>query len=163
MPRGLPRGASLFLDITKLTGQDLINALGFKKPYYSKRYELLEKLLPIIHEKSENSDLKKIWKEYKHDQPTGYGYSQFVLHYNNWRSENNIPKGIHNGGNIPSINEEDRKSLKKWRTSSNKRRWERAVAFLDLNKGIPITKVCKKIERSPRTIKKLVRDYKAKV
>jgi len=31
-----------------------------------------------------------------------------------------------------------------------------------LNKGIPITKVCKKIERSPRTIKKWISDYETK-
>jgi len=146
-------------DIKNLNGQDLINALGFKKPYYSKRYELLEKLLPIIHEECENSSLKKIWKEYKRNQPSGYEYSQFVSNYNNWRNENNIPKVIHNGCNVPSINEEDRKVFKKWRTSINKRKWERTVAFLDLNKGLPITKVCKKIERSPQTIKKWVKNY----
>ena len=146
-------------DIKKLAGQDLIQHLGFKKPYYSKRYELLVKLFPIIKEESENSSLKKIWKEYKRDRPSGYEYSQFVSHYSNWRNENNFTKVIHNDINIPNINEENKKVFKKWRTSINKRKWERAVAFLDLNEGIPITKVSKKIERSPRTIKKWVKNY----
>jgi transposase len=146
-------------DIKKLTGQNLINALGFKKPYYSKRYELLEKLLPAFHEQCGKSDLKTIWKEYKYYQPSGYGYSQFVLHYNKWRNENNTPKVIHNKCNLPSLNKKDRKALSKWRSSSYKRRWERAVALLDLNNGIPITKISKKIEKSPRTIKKWVRHY----
>jgi len=149
-------------DINKLTGQNLVNALGFKKPYYSKRYEVFEKLLPAFNKKHEKSDLKTIWKDYKYYQPSGYGYSQFAQHYNKWRNENNIPKAINNKSNLPSIIEKDRKILSKWRLSSYKRRWERAVALLDLENGIPITKISKKIERSPRTIKKWVKHYENK-
>jgi len=151
-----------FLDINKLTGQKLIIALGIRKPYYSRRYELLLRLLPVIHQKHEKSDLKSIWQEYKYIHPSGYGYSQFVLHYNIWRNENSIPKVVNKKCNIPRINEADIMVLNKWRSSSSKRRWERAVALLDLNNGVPISKICKKIERSPRTIKSWLADYETK-
>jgi hypothetical protein len=52
------------------------------------------------------------------------------------------------------LSTEDLKTLKEWRSSSNKRRWERAVALLDLYKGCAIASLCRKLDRSPQTIKR---------
>jgi transposase len=48
---------------------------------------------------------------------------------------------------------EDAIVLKKWRSSSNKRKWERAVALEGLHKGKTMRSICQKLERSPKTIK----------
>ena len=46
---------------------------------------------------------------------------------------------------------EDAILLKKWRSSGNKRSWERAVALEGLHKGSTLRSICQKLERSPKT------------
>ena len=59
------------------------------------------------------------------------------------------------------LSTEDIKALKEWRASNDKRRWERAVSLLDLHKGRTMASIARKIDRSPRTIKKWRRAFLA--
>ena len=146
------------IDLTNLKNSDIINALFLTGNIIKNktRYFFLKDQFPIIHNRlrEECIALKNIWGEYKQVNPFGYEYSQFVFLYNNWLKENNYEKRRFNKWVIKTIAEKDLKVLKKRRLSSNRRKWERAVALLELHKGTEITKISKKIERSCRTIKK---------
>ena len=145
-------------DLTKLKDSGIIDALfsPSKKMEENSRHFFLKNHFPIIHNRlrEEPIELKNIWEEYKQVNPSGYEYSQFVSLYNNWREQSGYEKRRFNKWVIKTISEKDLKVLKEWRLSSNRRKWERAVALLELHKGTEITKISRKIERSCRTIKK---------
>ena len=127
------------IDLTNLKNSDIINALFLTGNIIKNktRYFFLKDQFPIIHNRlrEECIALKNIWGEYKQVNPFGYEYSQFVYLYNNWLKENNYEKRRFNKWVIKTIAEKDLKVLKKRRLSSNRRKWERAVALLELHKG----------------------------
>ena len=145
-------------DLTSLKDKDIINSLYLckKDTLESPKIVILKNQFPIIHKRlcEEGISLKYIWEEYKQGESSGYEYSQFVAHYNNWREENGYKKVIYNKWAINNISEDDSKVLKKWRLSCNRRKWEKAVALLELHDNSEISKISKKIERSCKTIKK---------
>lgn len=155
----LYQNSSLSLpDLTNLKDRNIFNALfpASTRAQEKTRYFFLKDQFPIIHNRlrEECITLKDFWEEYRQENSSGYGYSQFVSLYNNWRKENGYGKRRFNKWVIKDISEKDLKVLKKWRLSCNRRKWERAVALLELHKGTEITKISKKTERSCRTIKK---------
>jgi len=103
---------------------------------------------------NENTTLKALWQEYSQSEPSGFKHSQFSVLYNEWRRKNGFPKVKFNKWQIKDISEETEKTLRAWRTSNKRSKWERAVALLDLHEGGQITKISKKIERSCKTIKR---------
>jgi len=102
----------------------------------------------------ENTNLKILWQEYRQIEPSGFKYSHFVDVYHEWRLKNGVAKVKFNKWRIKDISKETEKTLRTWRASNLKSQWERAVALLDLHKGVQITIISKKIERSCKTIKK---------
>ena len=102
---------------------------------------------------NENTNLKILWQEYSQNDPLGFKYSQFVALYHKWRLENGFAKVSFNKWKL-NISKENEKTLKEWRLSNKRRKWERAVALLDLHSGGNVTKISWKIERSCKTIKK---------
>src|SRR5262249_55760493 len=70
-----------------------------------------------------------------------------------WRSTSGLTKWPRNRWTLPLVLE-DYKVLNAWRSSNDKRKWQRAVALLDLHRNCTMASICRKLERSPKTIKK---------
>jgi transposase len=98
--------------------------------------------------------LAVLWEEYKEKHPNGYEYSYFCDLFNAYCKKNGFSKIKFNKYQIRDIPREDEITLRKWRLSNNKNKWQRAIALLALHKGCNIKKISNKIERSCRTIKK---------
>jgi transposase len=98
--------------------------------------------------------MKQLWNEYIKSDPSGYKYSTYVEHYHKWLSDNKLHQFKENHFRIDFICDDDLSTLNKWRLSTNRNKWEKAVALLDLHNGISITTTSRKIERSTKTIKK---------
>ncbi len=107
-------------------------------------------------------NLKQLWQEYCDKESQGYNYSHFVAKYHEWCSNNNLPLIKLNKWQIEHIKSNDLTLLKKWRSSTNREKWEKAVAILGLHEGQPITKIAIKVERSIKTIKKWREAFLAK-
>jgi transposase len=115
-------------------------------------------LFSEFHEKLSYKDtnLKQLWGKYIQEDPEGYKYSQFVYKYNEWCKKNNIKRTIPNKWKIEEIEQKDLKLLHEWRLSTDRGKWEKAVAILGLHKGGTLTDISKKIERSTKTIKRWI-------
>ena len=118
----------------------------------------LTTLFPVFHERLRVGDanLKQLWAEYYQDEPTSYKYSQFVYKYHEWCERSNIERIKPNKWKIDQIEPDELKLLNEWRLSTDRSKWEKAVALLGLHEGENITDISKKIERSIKTIKKWV-------
>ena len=103
---------------------------------------------------TQNCNLKQLWQEYCDKESQGYKYSHFVAKYHEWCSNNHLPLVKPNKWKIEHIESNSLKLLKKWRSSTDRAKWEKAVAILGLHEGQSITKIARKIERSIKTIKK---------
>jgi transposase len=116
----------------------------------------LSECFPDFHERLQIQDcnLKQLWQEYCKKEPQGYKYSHFVAKYHEWRSNNNLPLVKPNKWKIEHIESNDLELLNKWRSSTDRGKWEKAVAILGLHEGLPITIIARKVERSIKTIKK---------
>jgi transposase len=152
-----------FSHIYDLKSMELLAALIPERNKFanSQRYLPLQIQFPIIHEqlKSQDANLRSLWKEYKVKNPDCHKYSTFVFHYHCWREKNGLSKIIKNKWKIPFIPDKDRKIFNQWKLSTNRNEWEKAVAILELHKACPITKISNKIERSRRTIIKWQKIY----
>ena len=143
-------------DILNLSAESIVAAIRPPRNSHEKaRYDLLRDLFLLYHQriKTENINLKALWREYSQSAPSGLKYSQFLANYHRWRIDNGFPKVSFNKWQL-KIPNEDEKTLKQWRRSNNRSQWERAVALLGLNRGGIITNISRQIERSCRTIKK---------
>jgi len=150
------RSALLPAETRLLTDQALRELLCPLRPlHHSRRHEVLMQSFPVIHQclNSRTNTLLYEWQRYRNQHSSGYGYSQFANLYGQWLASNELPRPRRNRWPVV-LSTEDIKSLKEWRSSSNKRRWERAVALLDLYKGCAMGSLCRKLDRSPLTIKK---------
>lgn len=112
--------------------------------------------------RTQECNLKQLWQEYCDKESQGYNYSHFVAKYHEWCSNNNLPLIKLNKWQIEHIKSNDLTLLKKWRSSTNREKWEKAVAILGLHEGQPITKIAIKVERSIKTIKKWREAFLAK-
>lgn len=142
------------------SNKDLIHILYPKVTSYetqSKSEHLME-ILPLCYEKLKagEANLKQLWAEYIEEESSGYKYSQFVFKYHEWRQRNNIKNIKLSKWKIDKIGPDDIKILNEWRLSTDRGKWEKAVALLGLHNEENITVISKKIERSIRTIKKWI-------
>jgi hypothetical protein len=87
--------------------------------------------------KDPSTSLLEEWHGYRKQHSGGYGYSQFTNLYGQWLSTKNLARHCRSRWAI-ALSTEDIKVLKEWRSLNNKRRWERAVALLNLHQGYEI-------------------------
>ena len=134
---------------------DLVYPVNVTPNAASKCQRLFE-YFPTFHERSRIKDcnLKQLWLEYCKKEPLGYKYSHFVVKYHEWCNKNNLSPIKANKWKIEPIESNELKLLNKWRTSTDRSKWEKAVSLLGLHEVQPITKISKKVDRSIRTIKK---------
>ena len=110
---------------------------------------------------NERISLIDVWKEDAATDLPHYQYTRFASLYDSWRKEHHLAKTSHRKrGNI-SVKSEDISMLQQWRRSNDRRKWEVAVAILELSTGTIISKVCRKIERSRRTIDTWCKRYES--
>ena len=141
-------------DILNLSANNIAASIRSQKNIYEiARHNLLNDRFLQYHQrlKNENATLKTLWQEYRQNEPSGFKYSQFVALYHRWRIENGFAKVRFNKWQL-NISQEDEKTLREWRLSNIRGKWERAVALLSLHEGSSIAKISKKIERSCKTI-----------
>ena len=118
------------------------------------RHTKLLGLFPDIHQSLSESSTSLLaqWRLYNRKQPHALGYSRFAQLYGEWLSTNGLSKWPHNRWTVP-IGHDDYTALKAWRSSNDRRKWQRAVALLDLHKHCTMASICRKVERSTKTIK----------
>lgn len=106
------------------------------------------------------SNRKIEWEKYNENNLVGISYTQFTFHFSRWLKENDliIRRKVNPIQEI-RITDNDLSLLNKWRRSNDKRKWEKAVVLLDLEKGKSITEISKKIERSRRKIIRWAKSY----
>jgi hypothetical protein len=121
----------------------------------SYRQDTLLHLFPRIHQNLSDptTSLLDQWHPYKQQHPQGLDYSRFTQLYGEWLSNNGLQKWPSIRWALP-IAYDDYKMLRAWRSSNDKRKWQRAVALLDLHRHCTIASICRKLERSPKTIKR---------
>ena len=151
----------LLQDLAKLTDKDLHLALGCTSPRNSARQQALLDQMPKIHKRlaDERTNLRQIWLEYRASDPLAYGYSQFVNLHAKWCKQNDLRWIRHHPWFLLIITEPDKATLKEWRSSSDRRKWERAVALLSLQEASNLAMISRKIERSRKTINQWRRAY----
>jgi transposase len=90
-------------------------------------------------------------------KPAGYRYSQFACHYTEWVKATAVQ-----WRQVASfeLSAADQEVLRHWRRSSDRRKWEKAVVFLDIASGHSITALAGKIERTPEKIRRWLEIYK---
>jgi len=158
-----------FESITYLYPEVIQDDTAFLKALLSKgqrlkapKYTTLVEFFPLITNKLEKDDfnIKMAWKKYRHDFQNGYGYSQFTVHYKVWRESNGVPEVFSRKWKIESIPSDDMSILQKWRRSTDRRKWERAVVILESREGCHISHLVAKIERSRPKVKEWIILYK---
>jgi hypothetical protein len=109
---------------------------------------------------AEPSSLIDVWSEYAATASTPYKYSQFVGRYSLWCEERHLKRAAPTNRLSIVVSQDDLPTLRKWKLSNNRQMWERAVAILAMsNDGDNVASISRKIERSPRTIKKWCQIY----
>src|SRR4030042_361461 len=129
----------------------------------SERYISLKNSFQSIFDSiiSHNSNLRIEWRKYINKFPDGYSYTQFTTYFSRWLNDNQLTT-YNKKSEIISISDDDMTIFKKWRLSSDRKKWEKAVVFLDLQKGRTIYGLSTKIERSKRKIKSWLKTYEKK-
>ncbi len=150
-------------DVVLLQDQELQKLLiKPAKPVNDKRLLRLKELMPFFWDQlnSQGLTLLQIWQGYQNSNASAYGYSQFIVHYTRWCERNQLPSR-YNKWHIADIPETDLTSLKQWRRSSDKRKWERAVALLEACQGTCIKMISHQVERTPEKVTDWIKDYRA--
>ncbi len=161
-------GSALTSDeLERLSNAELLLALLRRSPQTeptrSGRYNALAAQLERIHSRmqAEPLSLIDVWSEYAAAAPTPYKYSQFANRYSLWCKERHLTKAAPSSRLSIVVSPNDLPTLRKWKFSNNRQLWERAVAILAMSNGNNLASISRKIERSPRTIKKWCLMYKA--
>jgi transposase len=125
------------------------------------RYSCLFENFPAIYNSIMNFNSNQIieWNNYNIKYQNGYRYTQFRIYFSKWLIENKLNIRSRDS-KIYLIPENDLIILKKWRLSSDRRKWDRAVVILDSSIGKPISEIEKKIERSHNIINEWIELYK---
>jgi len=144
-----------YIDILLNNDRQLAELIFTPKITKSRRLENLIAHFPKMDSKIRTQDcsMKQLWNEYIKSDPRGYKYSTYVEHYHKWLSDNKLEQFKVNHFHIDCISDDDLGTLNKWRLSTNRNKWEKAVAILNLHNGIGIMTTSRKIERSTKTIK----------
>jgi transposase len=155
-------------EIERLSNAELSAALLKRssprtEPTRSDRYNVLARQLESIHTRlaAEQVSLIEVWSEYAATASIPYKYSQFVNRYSLWCKERHFKKAVPNTRLSILVNHDDLPTLRKWKLSNNRQLWERAAAILAMSNGDNVASISRKIERSPRTIKKWCQIYTA--
>ncbi len=106
-----------------------------------------------------NLTLSQLWLEYKEKHPDGYQYTQFAAHFLAWRKNQGLPPTTFSKGRVPHVAQEDMPELMRWRRSSDRVKWAKAVVVIDSHRGIGPTSLSSKVEKSPRIVKRWIGDY----
>src|SRR6266478_7517615 len=161
-------GSALTSDeLERLSNAELLLALLRRSPQTeptrSGRYNALAGQLERIHSRmqAEPLSLIDVWSEYAAAAPTPYKYSQFANRYSLWCKERHLTKAAPSSRLSIVVSPNDLATLRKWKFSNNRQLWERAVAILAMSNGNNLASISRKIERSPRTIKKWCLMYTA--
>ena len=161
-------GSALTSDeLERLSNAELLLALLRRSPQTeptrSGRYNALAAQLQRIHSRmqAEPLSLIDVWSEYAAAAPTPYKYSQFANRYSLWCKERHLTKAAPSSRLSIVVSPNDLPTLRKWKFSNNRQLWERAVAILAMSNGNNLASISRKIERSPRTIKKWCLMYTA--
>jgi hypothetical protein len=127
-------------------------------PARSNRSKALHERFEQIHSRmlKERVSLIDVWRKDAATDATSYKYSQFAALYAAWRRECGLAKASRRKRNTIFVKSEDIPVLKQWWRSNDRRKWEIAVALLELTGGTSVSQICQKIERSDKTIEYLV-------
>ena len=127
-----------YMDLLLHSDKALVDMVYPKQifPIMQEKIERLMVLFPAFQERLSVGDanLKQVWAEYIQEEPSGYKYSQFVYKYNEWCKRNNIKRTKLNKWKIDRIEPDDLKLLAEWRLSTDRGKWEKAVALLGLHR-----------------------------
>src|SRR4051794_16084082 len=126
--RSEPSVLSLGGTVPSLSRQVLIN-----ETWYKALHERFEQ----IHSRmlKERVSLIDVWREDAATDTPYYKYSQFATLYAAWRRECGLVKLSRRKRSTISLKPEDIPNLKQWRRSNDRRKWEIAVALLELTSG----------------------------
>jgi len=129
----------------------------------SEQYTFLHSLFPSVFDSivNSNSNRRIEWRIYNAKFPDGYCYTQFTFYFSRWLNDHNLKITSRRWG-IKSISENDLLIFKKWRLSSDRKKWEKAVVILDSLNGKTLTGISTKIERSRRKIRRWLKSYEKK-
>jgi transposase len=108
---------------------------------------------------TEKISLLDIWRQYAATGSLVYKHSQFSAVYRLWCKANHIKRPPKNTTYLNTVRESDIIALKNWKHSGNRHLWERSTAIRELSSGETLVRVCSKIERSSKTIKRWLKIY----
>ena len=129
-------------------------------PKASPQYLDLKNALPalIANHTDAGFSVKIIWQRYSRLFPQGYRYSQFARYFSDWRNTNAGYLSHHR--QHYQIKEIDLPILQHWRRSSDRRKWERAVALIETAQGKSLAHIAAQIERSTDKVQEWLKDYR---
>ena len=120
------------------------------------RYKDLINALPLLTEAGKLISAKDIWLSYLAIYPNGYGRSAFNLHFSKWAKDNKVT--LRNHSQVSDIPTEDLKILKRWRNSTDRRKWERSVVIMESFKGTSAVNIPVKVDRGADKVSDWIRD-----
>jgi transposase len=117
----------------------------------------LQQLLPgLISKLRSKWTIRQLWLAYLDTDPEGYRYSQFACHYAEWAKTTAVQYKPVSSFEVSAA---DQNTLRQWRRSSDRRKWEKAAVLLDTAAGHSITTIARKIERTPEKIRSWLKIY----
>ena len=151
-------------EIEKLSEAELTKRLSIvKQPRrLSDRNVEFNTQIADIHARlsTENSSLLDIWRQYATSGCSPYKYSNFCAMYRLWCERNDIKRLPKHTTFLNMVPESDVGTLNKWKHSRNRHLWERSTAIQEISSGGTFVKVCSKIERSRKTVRRWLEIYK---
>ena len=133
----------------------------FKNDYpLNDKYQELINVLPLLIVPDNLVSAKDVWLRYLAVYPNGYGRSTFCQHFSKWVKENKVV--LRNCSQVLTISEEDLKILKRWRNSSDRRKWERSMVIMESFHSKSAADIAIKVDRGADKVSDWIRDYKAK-
>jgi transposase len=163
--RAKTAGIDSFALIEPLSERELEGCL-FKHdrvPARSNKSKALHEHFEQIHSRmlKQRVFLIDVWREVAATDTPSYKYSQFAALYAAWRREYGLVKLSRRKRSAISVKPEDISVLKQWRRSNDRRKWEIAVALLELTGGASVSQICRKIERSHKAVDSWCRLYES--
>ncbi len=134
-----------------------------KHSFPNERLIFLQGLFPEISKNilQENSLLRNEYERYKFENPKGFKRSQFNFYFSEWCAVNNVLK-LSNRWQVALHSENDITILNKWRSSSSKRKWVKAVIILESYNGKSVLEISKHVDRTIDNVKDLIKVYAEK-
>jgi transposase len=127
------------------------------------RTRALLQLFPDIIRRIEadESNRKKQWELYKEENPDGYSFSFFAEKLAEYCELNGVSLSRKTIIRVRNISLEDMATLKKWKRSGVKWKWERATVLFDSFNGECVENLTRKVERGKKKIKAWIRSYES--